>query len=69
MIGIGAGGDLTREAGIDIDLGVYADEAKAVNTGFLLHRTLGRPLVTLKTASTLTAGLLPIAARVSGLPA
>ena len=49
----GRGATLLREAGIDVDLGVCADEAEAVNAGFLLHRTLGRPLVTLKTASTL----------------
>ncbi len=40
-------------AGIEVSMNLFADEAALVNSGFLLHRIEGRPLVTLKTASTL----------------
>lgn len=40
-------------AGIEISTGLFADAAMEVNAGFFLHRTEGRPLVTLKAASTL----------------
>lgn len=42
-----------REAGILVESGVEEDGARALNRGFVLHRTEGRPLVTLKTATTL----------------
>ena len=42
-----------RDAGIKLDLGLLNDEAVDVNRGFLLHRTLGRPMVTLKMAASL----------------
>ena len=42
-----------KDAGIDVKTGVCAGAAEKINAGFLLHRREGRPLVTLKTASTL----------------
>ena len=39
-----------RSAGIEVELGVCADEAAALNKGFLLTVTQGRPMVTLKLA-------------------
>ncbi len=42
-----------RAAEIAVDLGVCRQEAEYLNAGFLLHRREGRPLVTLKSASTL----------------
>ncbi len=42
-----------REAGIHVDVGCCQDEAFELNLGFLLQRTLGRPMVTLKLAATL----------------
>jgi diaminohydroxyphosphoribosylaminopyrimidine deaminase/5-amino-6-(5-phosphoribosylamino)uracil reductase len=40
-------------AGIEVSTNLFADEVEEVNAGFLLHRVQGRPLVTLKVASTL----------------
>ena len=50
-----AGKGLARlqAAGIEVVSGVCADEAAALNAGYLLHRRNRRPLVTLKLASTL----------------
>ncbi|WP_200347489.1 bifunctional diaminohydroxyphosphoribosylaminopyrimidine deaminase/5-amino-6-(5-phosphoribosylamino)uracil reductase RibD, partial [Rhodospirillum rubrum] len=42
-----------RAAGVVVETGLLADEARALNLGFLLHRLRGRPLVTLKAATTL----------------
>ncbi len=42
-----------REAGIKTECGVLGDEAAELNAGYLLHRQIGRPLVTLKLATTL----------------
>jgi diaminohydroxyphosphoribosylaminopyrimidine deaminase/5-amino-6-(5-phosphoribosylamino)uracil reductase len=42
-----------REAGIAVEDGVMQDEAAALNAGFILRITAGRPLVTLKLATTL----------------
>lgn len=42
-----------REAGIAVTEGVDADEAMAVNLGFITRIRLGRPMVTLKLASTI----------------
>jgi diaminohydroxyphosphoribosylaminopyrimidine deaminase/5-amino-6-(5-phosphoribosylamino)uracil reductase len=49
----GAGFAALRAAGIRIDVGLCAEEAREVNRGFLLRLGEGRPLVTLKTATTL----------------
>jgi diaminohydroxyphosphoribosylaminopyrimidine deaminase/5-amino-6-(5-phosphoribosylamino)uracil reductase len=40
-------------AGIEVSTDLFVDEVAEVNAGFLLHRAEGRPLVTLKVASTL----------------
>ncbi len=39
-----------RAAGIDVDMGLYADEARALNRGFLKKVSENLPFVTLKTA-------------------
>ncbi len=49
----GAGAERLREAGIEVALGVGAAEAGEVNGGFLRRVGTGRPLVTLKLASSL----------------
>ncbi|MBO88060.1 MAG: riboflavin biosynthesis protein RibD [Rickettsiales bacterium] len=51
----GRGIAMLRDAGIDVKIGVCTVAAEKLNAGFLLHRREGRPLVTLKTASTLDA--------------
>jgi diaminohydroxyphosphoribosylaminopyrimidine deaminase / 5-amino-6-(5-phosphoribosylamino)uracil reductase len=50
-----AGGGIARlrAAGLMVDTGLGAEEAAEVNAGFLTHRRLGRPLVTLKLATSL----------------
>ena len=42
-----------REAGVDVTLGLCADEARELNAGFLSRITRQRPLVMLKAATTL----------------
>ena len=42
-----------RKGGVEVALGVGAEEAAELNAGYLLRVREGRPLVTLKTASTL----------------
>ena len=42
-----------RQAGIEVDLGLMGAEAEALNAGFLLKERAGRPLVTLKLATSL----------------
>ena len=42
-----------QEAGIPVALGVASDEARDLNAGYLMCIASGRPLVTLKTATTL----------------
>ncbi|HKF70526.1 MAG TPA: bifunctional diaminohydroxyphosphoribosylaminopyrimidine deaminase/5-amino-6-(5-phosphoribosylamino)uracil reductase RibD, partial [Stellaceae bacterium] len=42
-----------REAGVEVETGLLADEARALNEGFFRRINDGRPLVTLKLASTL----------------
>lgn len=51
----GAGLARLRDAGIAVECGLCAAEAEAVNAGYLLRQRCGRPLVTLKTATTLDA--------------
>ncbi|MGH6973284.1 MAG: bifunctional diaminohydroxyphosphoribosylaminopyrimidine deaminase/5-amino-6-(5-phosphoribosylamino)uracil reductase RibD [Stellaceae bacterium] len=53
----GKGVAALRAAGIAIDVGVCADEAREVNAGFLSTITRGRPLVTLKLATSLDGRL------------
>ncbi len=42
-----------RQAGIALDIGLLAEDAAELNAGFLLRVRAGRPLVTLKAATTL----------------
>lgn len=49
----GAGRALLERAGIAVEEGLLADEAREVNAGFLMRVKAGRPLVALKTASSL----------------
>src|SRR3546814_20052559 len=49
----GAGIDRLRAAGIAVSLGAGAAEAAEINAGFLTRINEGRPLVTLKLATTL----------------
>lgn len=49
----GRGLDRLREAGIDVVKGVRRDEAEALNAGFFRRVRSGRPLVTLKCATSL----------------
>jgi diaminohydroxyphosphoribosylaminopyrimidine deaminase / 5-amino-6-(5-phosphoribosylamino)uracil reductase len=49
----GRGLAMLRAAGIAVSVGLMADEAKEINAGFLTRIALGRPLVTLKLATTL----------------
>jgi diaminohydroxyphosphoribosylaminopyrimidine deaminase/5-amino-6-(5-phosphoribosylamino)uracil reductase len=46
-----------REAGVHIDTGLCAEEAAELNAGFFLRLQQGRPLVTLKLATTLDGQL------------
>jgi diaminohydroxyphosphoribosylaminopyrimidine deaminase/5-amino-6-(5-phosphoribosylamino)uracil reductase len=49
----GSGLTLLREAGIAVDTGLLAEAAAEVNAGYLMRTRTGRPLVTLKLATTL----------------
>ena len=49
----GRGLDMLRQAGLAVETGVLADLAHEQNAGFFLAKTSGRPLVTVKLASTL----------------
>ncbi|BCA59941.1 bifunctional diaminohydroxyphosphoribosylaminopyrimidine deaminase/5-amino-6-(5-phosphoribosylamino)uracil reductase RibD [Sphingomonas sp. HMP6] len=49
----GSGIARLREAGIAVDVGLRADEARSAMAGFLMRRTRGRPHVTLKLALSL----------------
>lgn len=49
----GGGIAALRAAGIEVEMGVCAEEARDVNAGFLMRLSQGRPLVTLKAATTL----------------
>jgi diaminohydroxyphosphoribosylaminopyrimidine deaminase / 5-amino-6-(5-phosphoribosylamino)uracil reductase len=49
----GAGIERLRRAGITVATGIRSDEAAELNAGFLMRQRLGRPLVTLKLATSL----------------
>ncbi len=49
----GAGIKRLEDAGIKVSIGVCEDEARTLNAGYLMAVTQGRPLITLKTATTL----------------
>jgi diaminohydroxyphosphoribosylaminopyrimidine deaminase / 5-amino-6-(5-phosphoribosylamino)uracil reductase len=49
----GGGAAKLRDAGIEVVTGLMTEEAARLNEGYLLHRRDGRPLVSLKLATTL----------------
>jgi diaminohydroxyphosphoribosylaminopyrimidine deaminase/5-amino-6-(5-phosphoribosylamino)uracil reductase len=49
----GRGEKLLRAAGVEVQSGLLAGEAEAVNAGFLMRNRLGRPFVRLKSAASL----------------
>lgn len=49
----GAGAETLRAAGITVRIGLLADEATALNAGFFMRCTAGRPRVTAKVAASL----------------
>ena len=49
----GAGARVLGDSGIDVVMGVCADQAEELNAGYLMRLERGRPLVTLKSATTL----------------
>jgi diaminohydroxyphosphoribosylaminopyrimidine deaminase/5-amino-6-(5-phosphoribosylamino)uracil reductase len=50
---VGGGIERLREAGIDVDCGLLATQAEAVNAGFFMRYRQGRPLVRVKLAASL----------------
>src|SRR5580704_2050857 len=50
---LGMGVDRLRKAGIEVEIGLLEDEAKALNAAYFKHRTSGLPWVVLKSAMTL----------------
>ncbi|WP_417833835.1 bifunctional diaminohydroxyphosphoribosylaminopyrimidine deaminase/5-amino-6-(5-phosphoribosylamino)uracil reductase RibD [Thalassospira xiamenensis] len=51
----GKGYKMLRDAGITVETGLYGDEAHRINAGFLSRIVSGRPIITLKLASTIDA--------------
>jgi diaminohydroxyphosphoribosylaminopyrimidine deaminase/5-amino-6-(5-phosphoribosylamino)uracil reductase len=49
----GRGFAVLRRAGVEVDVGLLADEATRLNGAFLQHHRTGRPLVTIKAAVSL----------------
>lgn len=49
----GAGFERLRQAGVQVETGLFTDQAQQVNEGFLTKAALGRPFVALKTATSL----------------
>jgi len=61
-----------RAAGLDVETGLRAEEAAEVNAGFLSRLRLGRPLVTLKLATSLDGRIATASGEsqwITGLPA
>lgn len=52
----GAGIERLRAAGLDVQVGLLADEVRAQLAPYLKHRSTGRPFVVLKLAATLDGG-------------
>ncbi|MDG4719659.1 MULTISPECIES: bifunctional diaminohydroxyphosphoribosylaminopyrimidine deaminase/5-amino-6-(5-phosphoribosylamino)uracil reductase RibD [Thalassospira] len=51
----GRGHKMLSDAGIKVDVGLFSDEARKINEGFLSRIEKGRPFVALKLASTMDA--------------
>ncbi len=49
----GNGVEILRQKGVEVSVGILADEARRLNEGFITYHTLGRPFVHLKIAQTL----------------
>jgi len=49
----GGGIEALRTAGLDVEVGLMQQEARALDPGYFHHRRTGRPMVTLKAAVTL----------------
>ena len=49
----GKGAARLRDAGVEVEIGVLEDAARAAHAGFILRVTQGRPMVTLKLAASL----------------
>ncbi|HZJ49182.1 MAG TPA: bifunctional diaminohydroxyphosphoribosylaminopyrimidine deaminase/5-amino-6-(5-phosphoribosylamino)uracil reductase RibD [Acidimicrobiia bacterium] len=49
----GSGIEALRKAGLDVEVGLMEQEARALDPGYFHHRRTGRPMVTLKAAATL----------------
>ncbi len=49
----GKGVEMLKEAGMEVAIGIGEKEAREINAGFFSRITRGRPLLTLKTATTL----------------
>jgi len=47
----GKGAEILKKAGVQVEFGVLEEEAKRLNKGFILTQTKGRPLVTMKLAT------------------
>ncbi|MCH8322933.1 MAG: bifunctional diaminohydroxyphosphoribosylaminopyrimidine deaminase/5-amino-6-(5-phosphoribosylamino)uracil reductase RibD, partial [Proteobacteria bacterium] len=47
----GKGAEILKKAGVQVDYGLLEEEAKALNKGYFLKQTEGRPLVTMKLAT------------------
>lgn len=55
----GKGFDILRAAGVEVSVGLAADEARSLNEGFARYVRTRLPLVTLKTAMTLDGRIAP----------
>jgi diaminohydroxyphosphoribosylaminopyrimidine deaminase/5-amino-6-(5-phosphoribosylamino)uracil reductase len=55
----GAGGERLQNAGVVVQVGAYADEARRLNVGYFSRHERGRPYVRLKLAMTLDARTTP----------
>jgi diaminohydroxyphosphoribosylaminopyrimidine deaminase / 5-amino-6-(5-phosphoribosylamino)uracil reductase len=53
----GKGFAVLRDAGVEVEVGLLETEARRLNAGFIVQRSTGRPLVTLKLALTLDGRL------------
>ena len=53
----GAGFDRLRTAGIDVEVGLLAEEARRLNAAYLTHRRTLRPYVTLKLAQSIDGSI------------